>query len=161
MFTRSPSKKFKVIYFTFFQISRKVKIITLTFLRIWLLFKFPKSHALTFGWLDLTLPKKMTVCGVAQWRTCSTWMLRYPRSIPVLEKKYSIFSTEYFWAMLSQVSVEHDNNYWVNCVKSQDCRRTLAGEARTKAGNEKKKKKLIFINFLLISYTFLSKFDID
>jgi hypothetical protein len=38
--------------------------------------------------------------------------------------------------MLSQVSVEHDNNYWVNCVKSQDCRRTLAGEARTKAGND-------------------------
>ena len=27
------------------------------------------------------------VGGVAQWRTCSTWMLRYPRSIPVLEKK--------------------------------------------------------------------------
>ena len=38
--------------------------------------------------------------------------------------------------MLSQVSVEYDNNYWVNCVKSQDCRRTLAGEARTKAGND-------------------------
>ena len=38
--------------------------------------------------------------------------------------------------MLSQVSVEHDNNHWVNCVKSQDCRRTLAGEARTKAGND-------------------------
>ena len=38
--------------------------------------------------------------------------------------------------MLSQVSVEHDNNYWVNCVKSQDCRRTLAGEAWTKAGND-------------------------
>ena len=52
------------------------------------------------------------------------------------KKKYSIFSIEYFWAMLSQVSVEHDNNYWVNCVKSQDCRRTLAGEARTKAGND-------------------------
>ena len=55
---------------------------------------------------------------------------------PCIGKKYSIFSTEYFWAMLSQVSVEHDNNYWVNCVKSQDCRRTLAGEARTKAGND-------------------------
>jgi hypothetical protein len=38
--------------------------------------------------------------------------------------------------MLSQVSVEHNNNFWVNCVKSQDCRRTLAGEARTKAGND-------------------------
>jgi hypothetical protein len=37
--------------------------------------------------------------------------------------------------MLSQVSVEHDNNFRVNCVKLQDCRRTLAGEARTKAGN--------------------------
>jgi hypothetical protein len=36
--------------------------------------------------------------------------------------------------MLSQLSVEHDNNYWVNCVKSEDCRQTLAGEARTKAG---------------------------
>ena len=38
--------------------------------------------------------------------------------------------------ILSQVSVEHDNNFRVNCVKSQDCRRTLAGEARTKAGND-------------------------
>jgi hypothetical protein len=38
--------------------------------------------------------------------------------------------------MLSQVSIEHDNNYWVNCAKSQDCRRTLAGEVRTKAEND-------------------------
>jgi hypothetical protein len=38
--------------------------------------------------------------------------------------------------MLSQVSVGHDNNYWVNCVKSLDCRRTLASEARTKAEND-------------------------
>jgi hypothetical protein len=34
------------------------------------------------------------------------------------------------------VSVEHDNNFRVNCVKSQDCRRAIAGEARTKAGND-------------------------
>jgi hypothetical protein len=38
--------------------------------------------------------------------------------------------------MLSQVSVEHDNNFWVNFVKSLDYRRTLASEAGTKAGND-------------------------
>ena len=36
----------------------------------------------------------------------------------------------------SQVSIEHDNNFLVNCVKSPDCRRTLIGEAMSKAGNE-------------------------
>ena len=38
--------------------------------------------------------------------------------------------------MLSQVSVEHDNNYWVNFVKSQVCRQTLAGDARMQNVNE-------------------------
>jgi hypothetical protein len=52
---------------------------------------------------------------------------------PGIGKKDLIFSTEYFWA---QVSVEHDNNYWVSRVKSLDCRRTLASEAKTKAGND-------------------------
>ncbi len=34
------------------------------------------------------------------------------------------------------MSVEHDDNYWVNSVKSLDCRGTLAGEAKAKAGNK-------------------------
>ena len=39
VFSRSPSKKFKVIFLTFFQISKKVNVKTLTFV-----------------WLDLTFP---------------------------------------------------------------------------------------------------------
>jgi hypothetical protein len=38
--------------------------------------------------------------------------------------------------MSSQESVEHDNNFRVNYVKPQDCRRSLAGDTRTKAGND-------------------------
>ncbi len=38
--------------------------------------------------------------------------------------------------MLSQRSVGHDNKFRGNCVKSQDFRQTLAGEAMTKAEND-------------------------
>ena len=67
---------------------------------------------------------KCLVSGIAQ-------MLRYPRSIPIYSKKNIRFSQ-----LLSQRSVEHDNKFKVNCFKSQDWQRTLAGEARTKAGND-------------------------
>jgi hypothetical protein len=45
------------------------------------------------------------------------------------EKKYSIFSTEYFWAMFCQVSVEHDNNFQgelcqVTRLPTNTCRRS-------------------------------------
>ena len=51
------------------------------------------------------------------------------------------------------LSVEHEKNIRVNCVKSQDRRQTLAGEARTKAGNDLtfKMKKNILLFFITIN----------
>jgi hypothetical protein len=59
-------------------------------------------------------------------------------------KKYSIFYWEYFWAISTQVRIEHDlllpmilmGEPLANCVKSLDCRCELVSEARTKTGNE-------------------------
>ncbi len=76
----------------------------------------------------------------------STLMRKYPRSIPPVRenKKYSIFYWEYFWAISSQVRIEHDlplpmilmGEQLANCVKSLDCRCGLGSDARTKTRND-------------------------
>ncbi len=88
--------------------------------------------------------------GIAQLVERLTLIRKYPRSIAGegdevrKNKKYSIFYWEYFWAILTQVRIEHDlplpmilmGEPLENYVKSLDCRCELASEARTKTGNE-------------------------
>ena len=67
---------------------------------------------------------------IVQWRTCSTWMLQYPRSIPGIGKKIFIYSVEYFeniifWAMLSFSDYVWHWQLGLMCFWSLDCLCTL------------------------------------
>ena len=83
--------------------------------------------------------------GIAQLVERSTWCESIRDRSPVREnKKYTIFYWEYFWAISTQVRIEHDlplpmilmGEPLANYVKSLDCRCELASETRTKTGNE-------------------------